>query len=51
MDMQKNSGADKRKRKPLQKATLVYSVKTGQYNCGTYAREAQMNAATIWKRA
>ncbi|WP_165917263.1 hypothetical protein [Flaviaesturariibacter aridisoli] len=49
--MQKHSGDEKRKRKPLQKATLVYSVKTGQHQCGTYAREAQMNTHNIWKRA
>lgn len=51
MEMQQQNGGEKRRRKPLQKATLVYSVKSGQYNCGTYAREAQMNSSQIWKRA
>jgi hypothetical protein len=48
MEMQKNAGGE-RKRKPAQKATLVYSVKSGQYNCGTYAREQQISQAPIWK--
>jgi hypothetical protein len=50
MDMQNNNGAQGRKRKPLQRPTLVYSVKQGEHQCGIYSREVpRIGAAPIWK--
>jgi hypothetical protein len=49
MDMQNNNGAQGRKRKPLQRPTLVYSVKQGQHQCGIYSRETRIAPAPVWK--
>ncbi|WP_165871551.1 hypothetical protein [Flaviaesturariibacter flavus] len=50
MEMQNHNGAQGRKRKPLQRPTLVYSVKQGEHQCGTYTRETrQIPAAPLWK--
>lgn len=50
MEMQNNNGAQGRKRKPLQRPKLVYSVKQGEHQCGVYSRETrQIPAAAVWK--
>ncbi|WP_345257630.1 hypothetical protein [Flaviaesturariibacter amylovorans] len=49
MDMQHQSGGEKRKRKPLTKPVLVYSVKTGQTPCHIYDRANRSIGAPIWK--
>gem|GEM_PF-3740825 len=49
MDMQKNNAGNCRKRKPLQRSTLVYSVKSGQHPCGIYSRETRTSVAPLWK--
>jgi hypothetical protein len=49
MDMQNQKGDQGRKRKPLQRPTLVYSVKQGEHQCGIYSREARIGAAPVWK--
>lgn len=49
MEMQNHNGNDKRRRKPVQRPTLVYSVKQGQHQCGVYSRESRNEGAPIWK--
>jgi hypothetical protein len=47
--LQRSNSGEKRKRKPLTRPVLVYSVKPGQTNAGIYSRENNSSTERIWK--
>jgi hypothetical protein len=49
MELQRSNSGEKRKRKPLTRPVLVYSVKPGQTNAGIYSRENNANSERLWK--
>jgi hypothetical protein len=49
MELQKSNSGEKRKRKPLTRPVLVYSVKPGQTNAGIYSRESNSASERLWK--
>jgi hypothetical protein len=49
MELQRSNSGEKRKRKPLIKPVLVYSVKPGQTNAGIYSRDNNSTLERVWK--